>query len=85
LRDKTCPFAGLRSQSAPVCRDRSDLRDEGEGCDGLMDEVMKLLPDGEAVLPEDQITDQPERFYASEIVREKAIALTITKCRTRWR
>jgi len=49
---------------------------KGEGCDGLMDEVMKLLPEGEPYFPEDQVTDQPERFLASEIVREKAIALT---------
>jgi GTP-binding protein Era len=49
---------------------------KGEGCDGLMDEVMKLLPEGEPYFPEDQITDQPERFLASEIVREKAIELT---------
>jgi GTP-binding protein Era len=49
---------------------------KGEGCDGLMDEVIKLLPEGAAFFPEDQVTDQPERFLASEIVREKAIALT---------
>jgi len=34
------------------------------------------LPEGEAFFPEEQITDQPERFLASEIIREKAIALT---------
>lgn len=49
---------------------------KGDGCDALMDEVMKLLPEGEPYFPEDQVTDQPERFLASEIVREKAIALT---------
>lgn len=49
---------------------------KGEGCDALMEEVIKLLPKGEAYFPEDQVTDQPERFLASEIVREKAIALT---------
>jgi GTPase len=49
---------------------------KGEGCDALMEEVIKLLPEGEAYFPEDQVTDQPERFLASEIVREKAIALT---------
>ena len=49
---------------------------KGEGCDGLMEEVIKLLPEGAAYFPEDQVTDQPERFLASEIVREKAIALT---------
>ena len=49
---------------------------KGEGCDALMDEVVKLLPEGAAYFPKDQVTDQPERFLASEIVREKAIALT---------
>jgi len=49
---------------------------KGEGCDALMEEMIKLLPEGAAYFPEDQVTDQPERFLASEIVREKAIALT---------
>jgi GTP-binding protein Era len=49
---------------------------KGEGCEDLLDEVVKLLPEGEPYFPEDQVTDQPERFLASEIVREKAIALT---------
>jgi GTP-binding protein Era len=49
---------------------------KGEGCDQLLGEVMKLLPESQPYFPEDQVTDQPERFLASEIVREKAIALT---------
>ena len=49
---------------------------KGDGCDDLLGEIMKLLPESEAYFPEDQVTDQPERFLASEIVREKAIALT---------
>src|SRR5579863_6488052 len=49
---------------------------KGEGCDALFAEIVKLLPEGEPYFPEDQVTDQPERFLASEIVREKAIALT---------
>jgi GTP-binding protein Era len=49
---------------------------KGEGCDSLLREVMKLLPESEPYFPEDQVTDQPERFLASEIVREKAIRLT---------
>lgn len=48
----------------------------GDGCDNFLAEVMKLLPQGEPYFPEDQVTDQPERFLASEILREKAIALT---------
>ena len=49
---------------------------KGEGCDDLLEEVIKLLPEGEPYFPEDQVTDQPERFLASEIVREKAVAQT---------
>jgi GTPase len=49
---------------------------KGEGCEDLLEEIVKLLPQGEPYFPGDQVTDQPERFLASEIVREKASALT---------
>ncbi|HKF25204.1 MAG TPA: GTPase Era [Candidatus Acidoferrum sp.] len=49
---------------------------KGEGCEELLGEIMKQLPENDPYFPEDQVTDQPERFLASEIVREKAIALT---------
>jgi GTPase len=49
---------------------------KGDGSDDLLGEVMKLVPENEPYFPADQVTDQPERFLASEIVREKAIALT---------
>jgi GTPase len=63
---KTHPFVAMVPISAL----------KGDGCDELLGEAMKLLPEGEPYFPEDQVTDQPERFLASEIVREKAIALT---------
>jgi GTP-binding protein Era len=46
---------------------------KGSGCDELLGEILRLLPEGEPYFPEDQVTDQPERFLAAEIVREKAI------------
>jgi GTPase len=46
---------------------------EGNGCEDLLAEIFRLLPEGEPYFPEDQVTDQPERFLAAEIVREKAI------------
>ena len=46
---------------------------KGDGCDELLQEILKQLPDGQPYFPEDQVTDQPERFLAAEIVREKAI------------
>src|SRR5277367_4816433 len=63
---KAFPFAALIPISAL----------KGDGVDELVEEILQHLPEGEAFFPEDQITDQPERFLASEIVREKAIELT---------
>jgi len=45
----------------------------GTGCDDLLGEVFRLIPEGEPYFAEDQVTDQPERFLAAEIIREKAI------------
>jgi len=46
---------------------------KGTGCEDLLNEILKRLPEGEPYFPEDQVTDQPERFLAAEIIREKAI------------
>jgi GTP-binding protein Era len=46
---------------------------KGAGCDELLEEIMKQLPEGAPQFPEDQVTDQPERFLAAEIIREKAM------------
>jgi GTP-binding protein Era len=46
---------------------------KGAGCEELLEEIRKHLPEGDPYFPEDQVTDQPERFLAAEIIREKAI------------
>src|SRR6266702_1165941 len=46
---------------------------KGNGCEERLEEILKQLPEGEPYFPEDQVTDQPERFLAAEIIREKAI------------
>lgn len=48
----------------------------GEGLDDLLETVVKRLPEGPALFPPDYYTDQPERFLAAEIVREKVILQT---------
>src|SRR5215471_5568542 len=47
-----------------------------QGLDVLIDKVIGALPDGPRYFPEDQITDQPERFIAAEIIREKVLLKT---------
>lgn len=46
---------------------------DGENVDTLLDTMKKYLPEGPKFFPEDQITDQPERQIAAEIIREKAL------------
>jgi GTPase len=48
---------------------------KGTGVDELQREILNRLPESEPYFPEDQITDQPERFLAAEIIREKAIRI----------
>ena len=48
----------------------------GDGCDLLVEEILKVLPEGEPLFPEDYLTDQPERTLAAEYVREKILRRT---------
>ncbi|MGB0037156.1 MAG: GTPase Era [Candidatus Acidiferrales bacterium] len=48
----------------------------GEGCLDLVNSWLTRLPEAPPYFPADQFTDQPERFLAAEIVREKAILAT---------
>ena len=48
----------------------------GEGCLDLVNGWLARLPEAPPYFPAEQFTDQPERFLAAEIVREKAILAT---------
>ncbi len=49
---------------------------KGDGLDTLINKVVSALPKSPPYFPEDQLTDQPERFLASEIIREKVLLKT---------
>jgi len=46
------------------------------GLDQLRAVILKYLPTGPAYFPEDYVTDQPERFLAGELIREKVLLAT---------
>jgi GTP-binding protein Era len=48
----------------------------GDGVETFVDELLKILPEGPRLFPEDMITDLPERFLAAELIREKVFQLT---------
>ena len=46
---------------------------EGFGVDKIMSEILAMLPHGNPYFPPDALTDKPERFFVSEIIREKIL------------
>ena len=46
---------------------------EGFGVDKIISEITAMLPNGTPYFPNDALTDKPERFFASEIIREKIL------------
>lgn len=48
----------------------------GEGLDQLRSEIVARLPEGPAYFPPDYFTDQPERFLAAELIRERILRET---------
>ncbi len=48
----------------------------GEGCADLVTAWIAKLPEAPPHFPQDQFTDQPERFLAAELVREQALRIT---------
>ena len=47
----------------------------GEGVEHIIDELSKFANESPWFFPEDIVTDQPERFIAAEIIREKMLRL----------
>ncbi len=48
----------------------------GENVDRLERTIIDRLPEGQPLYPDDYLTDQPERVFAAEIVREKLLQFT---------
>lgn len=44
-----------------------------DNIDRLINKLKDMVPEGPQYFPEDMITDQPERFIISELIREKAL------------
>lgn len=49
---------------------------KGENVSLVLEQIEKFLPEGPRYYPEGEVTDQTERFVASEIIREKIFLLT---------
>ncbi|HEY7353905.1 MAG TPA: GTPase Era [Terriglobales bacterium] len=86
LLNKIDLLAAEKSQLLPLIDKYSKLRDfreiipisarKRQGLNLLIEEVVEVLPEGPRYFPEDQITDQPARFMAAELVREQVLLAT---------
>jgi GTP-binding protein Era len=47
-----------------------------KGLDDLLNMILTALPAGPSYFPEDEVTDQPARFMAAEIIREQVLLNT---------
>jgi GTP-binding protein Era len=48
----------------------------GENVDRLEQVLLSHLPEGDPIYPDDYLTDQPERFFVGELVREQVLQQT---------
>lgn len=71
-----------RQEIAEDLRDRWDLKElffisakSGDGCEELIAELSRRLPEGAAFFPTDQYTELPVRFLAAEAIREQVMLL----------
>jgi GTP-binding protein Era len=48
----------------------------GENIDRLESVLLSHLPEGDPLYPEDYLTDQPERFFVAELIREQVLQQT---------
>jgi GTPase len=86
LLNKIDLLRGEKRKLLPLIERYSKLRDfrevipisarKREGLDLLLDKVIHALPEGPHYFPEGQITDQPARFMASELIREQVLFAT---------
>ncbi|MCH1624972.1 GTPase Era [Fredinandcohnia quinoae] len=49
---------------------------QGNNINTLVNQIKEYLPEGPQYYPADQVTDHPERFIVSELIREKVLHLT---------
>lgn len=75
-KEKILPIIDRFSKLRPYAQIIPVSALQGDGLGLLLDELLKVLPEGPQLFPEEMITDLPERFLAGEMIREKVFRLT---------
>jgi GTP-binding protein Era len=75
-KSKLLPMIDRYRQEGPFAEIIPISASTGDNVDRLERAIIDSLPEGERRYAEDYLTDQPERFFAAEVVREKLLQLT---------
>lgn len=70
-QEEVLPVAAAYSEAHPFHAVIPISALKGFNVDRVLNEIKTLLPLGPPFYPKDQISEQPERFFISEIIREK--------------
>jgi GTP-binding protein Era len=78
MKDKTglLPFIAAFAQAHPFVATVPLSARRKLGIDRLLDELRPLLPEQPWLFEPDTLSDQPERFFVAELVREQILRLT---------
>lgn len=75
-KNRLLPMIAEYQQAHPFVEIVPMSAQDGTNVDVLEKLLLQYLPEGEAMYPPDYVTDQPESFMLSEIVREQVLLLT---------
>ncbi|HYL04740.1 MAG TPA: GTPase Era, partial [Thermoanaerobaculia bacterium] len=75
-KPKLLPLIGRYAQSGSFAEIVPLSAATGDGCDRLLAALWRLLPEGPPLFDPELLTTHPERFLASERIREKVLAAT---------
>jgi GTP-binding protein Era len=68
---KLLPLARDLNALGPFAETFMISAETGDGVERLLDRLAEAMPEGPWLYPEDELSDQPDRLLASEIVREQ--------------
>jgi len=68
---KLLPLARDLNALAPFAETFMISAETGDGVERLLDRLAAAMPEGPFLYPEDELSDQPDRLFAAEIVREQ--------------
>jgi GTP-binding protein Era len=69
--DKALPLIAAANEAFPFAETFIISALDGNGCDDLLAAVVKTMPEGPWLFPEDQLSDLSDRALAAEITREQ--------------